>query len=154
MKTPETFYDVVKFLSTIENINRGGCGISALAMYLWLEKNGLINYNDSIVYLYDDLYQYNTNQKLVNNVSNFGSACSHAILKHSGFYFDSDGEFFDIKKYSYYQELSVDAVRITLKSNNWNYMFDRNKNLKKIETVLGVNIFNVKSKRISIFKKK
>ena len=33
------FGDVQEFLSEIPHINRGGCGIASLAMFLWLKKN-------------------------------------------------------------------------------------------------------------------
>ena len=39
----KTLKQVQKFLSNIPNINRGGCGISALALYRWLENNGNIS---------------------------------------------------------------------------------------------------------------
>ena len=33
------FAEVLRYLSSIEYINRGGCGVAALAIYRWLKKH-------------------------------------------------------------------------------------------------------------------
>ena len=65
--TMKHFAEVLRYLSSIEYINRGGCGIAALAIHRWLEKNGMLK-DTKIVFLYDYMTHmlYNTNYEILN----------------------------------------------------------------------------------------
>jgi phosphotransferase system glucose/maltose/N-acetylglucosamine-specific IIC component len=50
-----TFKEVRDYLSGIPAISRGGCGVAALAMYLWLKKNNKLSDGFEFVLLYSIL---------------------------------------------------------------------------------------------------
>ncbi|MFA5152662.1 MAG: hypothetical protein WC554_08900 [Clostridia bacterium] len=85
--------EVMSALNSISCINSGGCGISALAMYLWLKKNKQIS--PTILFCYEGWCSniYNNNCKdeklLVPN---------HVMLLYKRQKIDSNGNFKDFKK--------------------------------------------------------
>lgn len=143
METIKTFKDVRKFLNSIDYINNGGCAVSALAMYLWLEKHGKLGRNNKIVYLYksNNITSYAQNQRLIENNGGNGSSCSHAVLKYRGRLIDCE-EKVNTKDYSYKQTFNdINLVRLTLNNvHSWNDSFERDKYIPLIEKTLGVKI--------------
>jgi hypothetical protein len=53
------FDDVRTFLSNVPYIHDGGCGVAALSMYRWLEKNGMIKPKIILWYDYPQRYYFN-----------------------------------------------------------------------------------------------
>ena len=79
------FEDVRKYLSRIPNINCGGCGISALSMYRWLEKNE--NKKSNLVICYNNSEKY---EKTIENLGKDNDklfAPSHCGIKYKSLIF-------------------------------------------------------------------
>lgn len=138
-----TFEDVRLFLSNIECINSGGCAISALAMYRWLEKHNRLHEDTKIIYLYKFYREseYKQNESFLKGEKDECTSCSHAILKHNGLFFDCE-EIVNVSDYKFIQE--INNLDFIVKSINivhvWNCFFDR-KNINKIERELLINLF-------------
>ena len=131
--------DVLKFLDSIENINRGGCAIAALAVVLWLEKQ---NEQSEIVYCYDRDDLYHQNCKRITENSGEARACMHAIISYNGDFYDSRGRQFDIiENYKHIVPRNI-VIESINNVGDWNWRFNR-KNVIKIDTKLNTNLCNL-----------
>lgn len=140
--TCKSLEEVMDYLSNIPDINAGGCGISALAMYRWLKKHNLLN-NTKFVYLHFSMSEYEDNRlAMVNGTKLF--APPHCVLEHNGILIDSDGE---VDTYEFGEHhLTIDDERVivdSINSDDWNPSFDREKWVPKIEKRLGINLSDV-----------
>ena len=141
----KTLKEVQEFLNDIYNINRGGCGISALALYRWLEKNGQLNGNTKFVYLYHSYNrdEYLNNDKVLREKTGKPLACAHAGLLHKNNYLDSNGKV-DISYYTFVHH--VNEEDFILKSINnlssWNDAFNR-EHISRIEKKLGIDLSDI-----------
>ena len=146
------FTEVLRYLNSIENINCGGCGVVALAVYRWLEKHNKLK-DAKIVFLYDYTARrlYDVNYQILNNLSNgIPEGAPHIILERLNKYFDSDGY---LKKrcinYKYSSKLIVNAEFLlkALNSNarlgSWNKAFNRKKQIPKIAKKLKIDLSDV-----------
>ena len=143
----ETLKEVQKYLNQIDNINTGGCGISALAMYRWLKKNDQLQ-NTKFVYCYSSKDVYLNNSNVLRNKSGKASATSHAVLLHDGQFIDSKG-IKDISIYGWVQIIEEEEFIIKTLNDDvseWNSYFDRN-NIVKIEQELGIDLSDVKRRK-------
>ncbi len=140
----KTLTDVRKYLDNVPEINSGGCAIAALAMYLWLEKTGTLADDTCIVYMYRDYSKraYMDNKKVIDGKSNNGNACSHAFLFHNGEYIDTEEVLEKKPKYKYTQKIPFTDkfFKLSLQSDNWNWMFKREHWVPRIEKKLKINI--------------
>jgi len=141
------FEDVRDFLSEIPNINRGGCGISSLAMFLWLKKNKKLKKGTRVAYFYDgsSSFEFKSNKSYIKGESKKAVSCTHAAIT-----FDKE-MFFDCENMldiSLYEKKTIIPFRKTeefllnsLKDlDDWNFMFNRAKYLPMIERVLKIEI--------------
>ena len=80
----ETFEDVKEFLSNIDYINSGGCGLSALVMYRWLKKYDKLTEDIKIIFLDNDEYNYKNNKECMTNKQGVLEAPSHVIMLLKG----------------------------------------------------------------------
>ena len=148
MKSVNTFKGVRMRLNTIDNINIGGCAISALAMYRWLEKNNQLLYDTKICFLHKeyDMDSYKNNCAVVKYNEGVLDTCNHAVLYHNGKYYDSNGEY-SVKHYNIVQIKDVDKVVDSLNINrySWNSCFNRSKMIPKIEDLVEVELFDIAS---------
>ena len=144
------FAQVLRYLNGINNINGGGCGIAALAIHRWLEKNGMLK-DTKIVFLYDYMTHmlYNTNYEILNNNRNgIPEGAPHIIVKRLNKYLDSEGY---LKKthidFRYSNKLEVDTDFLLTAINNnrgkWNELFDRKKQIPKIAKNLNIDLSDV-----------
>lgn len=144
------FAEVLRYLSSIEYINRGGCGIAALAIHRWLEKNGMLK-DTKIVFLYDYMTHmlYNTNYEILNkNRNGIPEGAPHIVVKRLNKYLDSEGY---LKKthidFRYSNKLEVDTDFLLTAINNnrgkWNELFDRKKQIPKIAKNLNIDLSDV-----------
>ena len=145
----ENFQAVLDYLASVRNINYGGCGFSAYAMYLWLEKRGMLSKDATVVYGYDStLCGYKRNVDFLNGNSNVAGACDHVALFNEGKFFDSSGEleadwgygintfiFVPIDKLHKFMEVSLQC--------SWNSSFERDKYVPKIQKKLEID-FGIK----------
>ena len=124
-KNFKTLKDVQKYLNSIPNINCGGCGYSALAMYEWLKKNKQLEKDTKIVYL----YSFRGERGVPN----------HAVLYHKGKYLDSNGKYKVYRDFPTKQMRKKD-VKDSFFDSDWNSMFNRNKYVPLIEKKLGITL--------------
>ena len=128
-------------LSTIPNINMGGCGISALSMYVWLQEYK--HATPQILFCYKPYSKntYDNNKKLLKTPSIL-SVPNHIVLIYNYHKIDSDGVLKDFKEtYKYWHKVSLKKLVDTIMySNNWNPAFKRHKNIKKIEKCFEIKL--------------
>lgn len=129
------------YLSEIPNINYGGCGISALAMYLHAK-----NYHD-IEYDIIFLYARNAKENYLHNISinkdEKAKGATHIILHKDGVYFDCLGSHNPFQhpylfRYEDNHYVTVDFLRNAIK-NGEKGDFDR-KYIKEIEGRLNIKL--------------
>ncbi len=130
--------DVQTELIKIPDLNQGGCGISALAMYKALKDS---DDNIGFVFMYKKLNAevFNHNETILGGVSQLPKAPNHVGILYKGELIDSNGKI-DLKKYSLIQfvdyKFLIDAIN---NSDSWNEVFDRRK-ADLIEEKLGVKL--------------
>ncbi len=141
----KTLKQVQKFLDNIPDIDRGGCGISALAMYRWLKNNGdKSNIKFVFLYEYGDEKEYLTNKRVLKDKEGEPVACSHCCILHGKKFIDSEGVV-DIEEYEWVQIIKEeDFLKRSLANiGEWNPRFDRH-NICKIEEELGIDLGDIK----------
>jgi hypothetical protein len=138
--------DVRKYLNGIDNINCGGCGVSALAMFRWLKKNGKEGMKIVIMYCSYEKDDYLNNQEVLRNGSGIAKAPAHCCIFYDGQFLDSKEHACDMSRYGWFQMIDDDTFMKRLINDDvksWNSMFDR-KYVKEIENELGVSWEEVK----------
>lgn len=147
-----SFEDVRNYLASIPNINKGGCGVAALAMYRWLKKNNQLCSNFKFVILYScwhDADIIENNKHVLQTGHGSAVACSHICITN-GMYevIDSDSEI-DASNYKDVQYISEEWFLINMLDNvgSWNTLFDR-KWVKSIEKKLNIDIIKTEDKSL------
>ncbi len=134
----------------IPYINRGGCGIAALAMYRWLKDRNWLQEDTFIVYMYcyEDGY-FDHNQEIIDNGYGEMISCAHAVLHHDGSYHDSNGTHskYDLnyKNYNIFHEIRDEQVVLDSINNieaGWNSNFERHF-VGDIQSRLNINLTDV-----------
>lgn len=144
------FTKVLEYLNSVDNINRGGCGIAALAIHRWLEKNNMLR-DTKIVFLYDYITRsiYDTNyQILKNNNNGIPEGAPHIVVKRLKKYIDSEGVLSaKYINFRYVFRLEVDSEFLLTAINNnlhvWNASFNRKKELPRIAKRLKIDLSDV-----------
>lgn len=136
---------VQKYLSEIPNINRGGCGISALSMYRWIKDNERIG-NTKFVFLYigdEGKERYLNNQKILRDKDKKAQACSHICILYMGEFIDSDGEV-DVSDYDWIQIIDEEEFikRALSNTKDWNILFNR-EYINNIENELEIDLGDI-----------
>ena len=141
---------VLKYLNNIPNINDGGCGVSALAIYRWIKAHYQVK-NVEILFCYGcwrSVWDYRNNKQVFRIGKGNLSSPSHVVLKYKNFIFDSSGIIKDLK--SEFPNIHK-ATRLNLfisvlnDLNEWNDSFERKpKVIKNIEKYLNINLSDVK----------
>jgi hypothetical protein len=153
-----TLEEVFKYLAWIPRINNGGCGISALAIYRWLEKenllikNPILKYkNTRFVFCYEKYCKsiMQNNKKAVKNLDTPPIAPNHAVLYHMGEYIDADG-IVDISTYEWMQNITEEEFIVRANNNvdYWNPDFNRNKYLGLIEKKLDIDLSDIRLREL------
>jgi hypothetical protein len=141
----ETFEDVRKFLNSIEDINCGGCGVSALSMYRWLKKHNQLD-DTKIVLMYDscEKQEYLNNKKVLRQKDGVPIAPSHCCICQDGEFVDSTDKL-KIAEYKWFQIINEEDFlrKVIVEGQYWNSMFDR-KNIKIIEDKLEIDLSDIK----------
>jgi hypothetical protein len=144
------FTKVLKYLDSIRYINNGGCGVAALAIYRWLEKNNMLR-DTKIVFLYDygthHLYKHNYDI-LKNNKNDIPEGAPHIVIKRLNKYLDSEGVLSNkYINFHYCDKLEVDAEFLLTAVNNnldmWCRLFNRKEYLPKISRKLKIDLSDV-----------
>lgn len=138
--------DVIDFLSDIPDINAGGCGIAALAIYRWMEKNASkMLENIEIVFLYNDDWQYDTNCTRIRCGECSLVVPAHVVLRDviSEYEYDAKCAWMGRK-----QEHTVDVQHLITTinipvENGWSPWFKRKENVEKIAKKLKISLSDV-----------
>lgn len=141
----------IKQLNTISNINRGGCGIAAIAIKKLLDQD---NPGEAkIVYILDECIIDTDNFHL----SDGPISCMHAVVVYKNRHIDSTGvisnKCMEIQWSRYWSlsrplseqqaVLSANTVRYN-GENLWNRAFDRREGIPLIEEISGMQL-NIKA---------
>ena len=148
------FQAVQDYLNNIDCINAGGCGISAYAMFLWLQKNNMLTEDVKVVFLhhYYSASDFATNQDFYLHGVGSPVAPEHVVLMRNGVMVDSTGVFSKANDYDYNLAVSIDKAEDflvnSLNDNNWNSWFDRPSIAPMIEKKLGIS-FRADMRRVN-----
>jgi hypothetical protein len=143
------FKKVRAFLTDIPNINCGGCGIAALAMYRWLKRKKACDVR--FIVGYNNANQFKINSEyVVDHSNNSPVAPCHIGLAIRFDCFDSgvimdcekDWELFRWRYIHMFEDESAILDMIN-KGNNWNDSFDRSDVLLIAER-LNIDLTDVK----------
>lgn len=131
---------VIAYLGTIRDINWGGCGIAALAIY---NTAFLYNLKPKIHYLYYDnnhpLKEANDNFK--KGKTSIAHGCTHVVVKIGNKFYDANGEYdLDSEGYVDGGEVTKEHLINSVVNGEWNSMFNRGKWLPKIEEFMGYKL--------------
>ena len=148
------FKAVQDYLNKIDCINAGGCGISAYAMFLWLQKNSMLTDNVKIVFLHHSYSasDFATNQDFYLHGVGSPVAPEHVVLMRNGIMIDSTGVFSKANNYDYTLAVSIekaeDFLVNSLNDDSWNISFDRPSIAPMIEKELGIT-FRADMRRVN-----
>ena len=138
-----TFEDVREYLSNIPAISKGGCGVAALAMYLWLKKNERLPDGFEFVLLYsifedDDIFE--NNAEVLHNKR--GNACApcHIAIKYKDQIIDADSTI-NTSNWDKIQFVTDEWFIWNMINNigSWNPTFNRD-HIKSIEIKLDIEL--------------
>jgi hypothetical protein len=151
MNDPKTFDEVREFLSRIPSIHGGGCGIAALAIYKWLEKNDELNHDFRFVICYDPDYdddnRYLNNMKVLRTKEGKAMATSHIGIVNGGVPIDCWGPI-HLTRYGLIQFVQFEWFMTNMINNrgSWNPSFNRRDNIPYIEQILDIDLSEIKNK--------
>lgn len=139
MKT--TFKQTINFLSKIDTISCGGCGVAALTLYHAAKKEGK---EPKIYFIYSnwDDESIKTNEAFIEGKKKKATSCFHIVLKIGRRYYDGEGVV-DISKYSYHKIIETPLIVLESAICNkgvWNPTFDREKYIPMIEDFIGIKL--------------
>jgi len=142
----KTLTEVQKFLNGIQDINRGGCGISALAIYKWLQKQGESMDRIKFIYLYKSYNEdiYLNNESVLRDNKGVARAPNHCCISYNGKFIDSKGDV-DLTIFKWVQIIDEeDFIRDFLNNTKtWNSMFSRDC-INNIEKELEIKMGDIK----------
>lgn len=138
--------EVRNFLDALPNINAGGCGVAAYAMYLWLRDRNMLTKDFRFVFLHcgysKDEYLHNKQVLEEEDSIERPVAPEHVGVQFNGKLIDSSG----VVRTSEYKmfldiplEKAEDYIINSLNTNNWNSWFNRPEVVKIIERELGIS---------------
>lgn len=154
MKT--TFKQTINFLSEINYINRGGCGVAALALFHAAKKEGK---DPKIYFIYSSWDQDNikTNEAFLKGKRKKATSCHHVVVKIGNRWYDAKGTpdmslYFDSSWYII-KETPLKLLKSAVDNPGvWNPDFERKKFIPIIERFVGVELVK-KNWRTKLMKK-
>jgi len=133
-------------LASIENINCGGCGIAALAVYLFLKKHNRIPKNFRIITFYKSKWcdeEFQKNNEFLKGNNSQASPCWHIA-------FVVDNQILDVQKtvniIEFEKTLIIperkteEFLRSAITSTGWNSAFERSIQIPIIENKLKIKL--------------
>jgi len=138
---------ILESLDSIPNINRGGCGISALAIYRALKQKGVIVSDRPFVILltYGDEWEIQNNSKHFARGSFDCLEFAHVAIELNKQLIDSSGEV-DTDYFALQQPERLNESELLDAINNdpdWNVSFDREDSIPLIELALRIDLSDV-----------
>lgn len=149
MKHLKTLDGVQNWLNDIDDINAGGCGISALSIYRWLKNNNKLVGDESFTYLYNNKdYFYLENSRVLRTKFTIRrkrklNSCSHIMLFHNGKNIDSKGEYIPSRYTERHIGITEKQLIESINFGGWNCSFERDYNVPNIEVGLQVDLSDV-----------
>lgn len=139
LKPLVSFYELQSYLNQIPSINRGGCGIAALAMYDAAIREGK---SPKIVFGYNWLgSDWERNQQFKTGKSDLAESATHICLEMDGKVIDSEGVSSLWDEYcSTFHEATREHLVAAIKYGGWNSEFKRDKWLPQIEAFVGYKL--------------
>jgi hypothetical protein len=141
----QSLSEVLGFLNSIPNINKGGCGVSALALYRWSKQRESVS-KRPFVFLYreDDALDADKNDSYFFN-GDLDSAFvpAHIAVELFDGTYDSSGP--DVLEWGLQQEYKLNESELIqiLNKDGWNEWFRREKYIPVIEQELGIDLSDV-----------
>lgn len=138
--------DVLCILNNIPFINRGGCGISALALYRWLKKNRVKVSHSPFVVLCEDEYELMHNNAACENGDVDEIIISHVVIEFHGGLYDSEGRNGDmIRSMPFRQDYQLNEGELLaiINTNAWNSLFDRSAWVDYIADNLDIDLSDI-----------
>ena len=145
----ETLLDVKEFLNDVDNINCGGCGVAALSMYRWMEKNNMLKGNESFTFLYvcgEGDFFYDNNEKYFQGKKPQIIAPAHVVLNIDGEYIDTTSRSMERFQYRYprkHENVTEEELLKSLNDPHWNESFERDCEVPFIADGLGIDLSDV-----------
>jgi hypothetical protein len=149
-KSPD-LNSILECLDSIPNINRGGCGISALSIYRWCKANDIPVSDRPFVILNEDIEELIANENALANNDIDQVGIPHVVIEIGGALWDSTGS--DRKHnqnglwkelpYRTEHKLSADELLYIINSPGWNGWFSRERSIPIIEYGLDVDLSDV-----------
>lgn|GEM_PF-6536722 len=149
----------------VESINRGGCGIAALAMLRYIEKKYSEYLSEvEIVYFYNGMsMMMSENRSIIeelkenNNSKIHPHVPSHILLKLDKFIFDVEAKdeyesYIKLGKYEGTDIVSVSSIGIEFLlatindysiASGWNLDFKRRSGIKKLQKIYGIDLSDI-----------
>lgn len=138
-KNKNKFQKVSDYLSKIDCISFGGCGLAALALYDAAKLEGK---NPEIIFyynLYGDEDSFNINEQYLKGNSSKAASAWHIVVKVEDKYYDGNG-LWDSSSKAWGKKGQVSTRELLIQSlitGSWNTMFDRKKWFPKIKQFCG-----------------
>jgi hypothetical protein len=144
----KTLLEVKEFLNDVDYINSGGCGVAALAMYRWMEKNNMLKGNETFTFLYvsNDNFFYDNNEKYFKGKEQLIIAPAHVVLNIDGEYIDSTSRSMERFQYHYprkHENVTEEELLKSLNDPHWNDLFERDCDVPFIADELGIDLSDV-----------
>jgi hypothetical protein len=137
-----SFKQTLKALDRIPNINRGGCGFAALALFDAANREGR---KAKIVYCYTayDGSALHKNNQFKEGKRKKAHACHHIIVKLGKKYWDSTGKI-DEDEFADFEWIDEEITRkhLIASINNkgaWNSIFDRRGSMSQLKKLIKRN---------------
>jgi hypothetical protein len=144
---PVTYKQARESLNYIDNINCGGCGIAALALYRWRKAHRLKTYGFSFLYQKYDDWELKHNQRCIeSNDLDSIEVPAHIALRVGTRLHDSNGA---NAKDSCSTPLTQHGINESIllyvinEIDGWNSTFNRRRAIPQIENLLGVDLSDV-----------
>lgn len=140
--------ELFSYLTSVKDINRGGCLFAAFAVFKVLQKEGLSNDDLVIVQLDAGMLNISTNQMFINGQTDEVRSSNHFVLSPDGgkTLYHTGGLFETESSTKYNLVIPNDKVETfcetALHKANWNKKFKRTRGVKEINFMLGTEIPN------------
>ncbi len=139
-KPKNLFKKTMEFLSGVDNINCGGCGVAALGLY---DAAVLEGKTPKIIYLYHPFYSWG--EKEINDEVLRAESCWHIVVEVDGKHYHANGEIdssSECEHILHYQKHIVEREMLinSLTNGGWNSSFDRKKWVPKIKDMIGLDV--------------
>lgn len=137
------------YIGSIPYISHGGCGVAALATYLFLVKYNKLPSTFQVVTLYQSDWcdnceeEYQHNMEFVEGIISVGRPCTHIAFMIDNVVMDTR-QILDIGKFEKMliipKEKTKDFLETVVQQRGWNPDFDREKHVPMIEKKLKINL--------------